>query len=71
MFPLKNEGNKYFSNFSKILFTIIILQIIYGAFVAGLDAGKFMNNWPKMTEKWIDVLYIINITLVLSASISL
>lgn len=54
MFPLKNEGNKYFSNFSKILFTIIILQIIYGAFVAGLDAGKFMNNWPKMTEKWID-----------------
>ena len=28
-------------------------QIIYGAFVAGLDAGQIYNTWPKMYEKWI------------------
>ncbi|CAH8635632.1 unnamed protein product [Schistosoma intercalatum] len=27
--------------------------IIYGAFVAGLDAGLIYNSWPKMADKWI------------------
>ncbi|CAH8652667.1 unnamed protein product [Heterobilharzia americana] len=27
--------------------------IIYGAFVAGLDAGLVYNSWPKMADKWI------------------
>lgn len=29
---------------------VIILQIIYGAFVAGLDAGFIHNHWPMMSE---------------------
>jgi cytochrome c oxidase assembly protein subunit 15 len=36
-----------------ILFFITVLQIVYGAFVAGLNAGFIMNTWPKMGETWI------------------
>lgn len=35
-----------------ILFTSI-LQIIYGAFVAGMHAGKIHNTFPKMDEEWL------------------
>ncbi len=35
------------------LFALVILQIIYGAFVAGLDAGKLYNTFPKMGDEWI------------------
>lgn len=36
-----------------VLLVVTILQIIYGAFVAGLNAGFIMNTWPKMGERWI------------------
>jgi cytochrome c oxidase assembly protein subunit 15 len=29
---------------------VLIIQIIYGAFVAGLDAGFIHNHWPMMNE---------------------
>ena len=32
---------------------IILLTVIYGAFMAGLDAGKSFNTWPKMGESYI------------------
>lgn len=32
---------------------ILVLQIIYGAFVAGLDAGLTHNNFPKMGRLWV------------------
>lgn len=39
---------------SLILFTLILIaQIIYGAFVAGMDAGLTHNNFPKMGNHWI------------------
>lgn len=31
-------------------FVILIVQIIYGAFVAGLKAGLLHNHWPLMSE---------------------
>ena len=31
----------------KILFLLILLQIICGAFVSGLDAGLIYQTWPK------------------------
>ena len=37
----------------KILFSIVLFQIIYGAFVAGLHAGKFANTFPTMDGEWI------------------
>jgi cytochrome c oxidase assembly protein subunit 15 len=36
-----------------ILLIVLIIQIVYGAFVAGLDAGKVYNTWPKMNERWV------------------
>jgi len=36
-----------------VLFVLTILQIIYGAFVAGLNAGFTLNTWPKMGDRWI------------------
>jgi heme a synthase len=35
------------------LFPLIILQIIYGAFVAGLKAGHSYTTFPKMGDEWI------------------
>jgi cytochrome c oxidase assembly protein subunit 15 len=28
------------------------LQLMFGAYVAGLDAGYAFNSWPKMGEDW-------------------
>jgi cytochrome c oxidase assembly protein subunit 15 len=36
-----------------VLFFMTLLQIIYGAFVAGLNAGFTINTWPKMGDTWI------------------
>ena len=47
----ENEGKKL-SNATLILFAVLILQIIYGAFVAGLKAGLFYPTWPKMGAEW-------------------
>ena len=53
IYPQKNYSNKRLHALSLMLLIIIIIQIVYGAFVAGLDAGKVYNTWPKMNEKWI------------------
>lgn len=36
-----------------VLFIATVIQIIYGAFVAGLNAGFVMNTYPKMGDSWI------------------
>jgi cytochrome c oxidase assembly protein subunit 15 len=37
----------------KILIPLILLQIIFGAFVSGLDAGKIYQTWPLMNSSYI------------------
>ena len=32
--------------------SILGLQLLFGAYVAGLDAGYAFNSWPKMGEEW-------------------
>ena len=44
---------KVVKRLSIIMFVIIVLQIIYGAFVAGLKAGLFYNTFPKMGIRFI------------------
>ena len=34
----------------KITYLVVLIQIIWGAFVAGLDAGLIHNFWPLMSE---------------------
>jgi cytochrome c oxidase assembly protein subunit 15 len=50
MFPNKKDINAKLRNLIRIALAILILQIIYGAFVAGLDAGFIHNHWPLMNE---------------------
>lgn len=50
MFPNKKTIDKKLRNFIRIGLVILIIQIIYGAFVAGLDAGWIHNHWPFMSE---------------------
>ena len=49
----------YKNNFSShktffiFFYIIIFFTVIYGAFMAGLDAGKSFNTWPKMGDNYI------------------
>ena len=51
-FNFKYKKNKIFFNLdnklTKLLFLFILVQIIIGAFVSGLDAGLIYQTWPKM-----------------------
>ena len=58
---IKNAQSKNFKSFFKfsysnlpfqILILLIFFQIIIGAFVSGLDAGKIYQTWPKMGENY-------------------
>ncbi|OUS02774.1 heme A synthase [Flavobacteriales bacterium 33_180_T64] len=50
MFPNKKQVSKKFRTLVRFGLGILLLQIIYGAFVAGLDAGFIHNHWPMMNE---------------------
>ena len=50
MFPNKKDINTKLRNLIRIALVILIVQIAYGAFVAGLDAGFIHNHWPLMNE---------------------
>ena len=55
---LKNSANKNFLvnnsrlNSIKFFIFLIFLQIIFGAFVSGLDAGKIYQTWPLMNNSY-------------------
>lgn len=61
MYPGKKELNSEYRKvrlLSIIMFATIIIQIIYGAFVAGLKAGLFYNTYPKMGDTFFpDTIY--------------
>ncbi|MFD2824228.1 COX15/CtaA family protein [Lacinutrix iliipiscaria] len=50
IFPNKKDINKRFRTLVRVGLGVLLLQIIYGAFVAGLDAGFIHNHWPMMSE---------------------
>ncbi len=50
IFPNKKAISKKLRNFIRIGLVVLVIQIIYGAFVAGLDAGWIHNHWPFMNE---------------------
>ncbi|KAB1067235.1 heme A synthase [Tamlana haliotis] len=49
-YPNKKPANKYIRNLIIWGYLILIVQIIYGAFIAGLKAGLLHNHWPLMNE---------------------
>jgi len=54
-FPAKNKKVKWSlpSKLSAVSFVILILQITYGGFTAGLKAGHVSDTWPLMFGKLI------------------
>ena len=53
---IKLKENKFFFNLStnylvtKIFIFLVFLQITFGAFTSGLDAGKIYQTWPLMNN---------------------
>jgi len=50
MYPERNPALKSLKKIAKIAYIILLIQIIYGGFVAGLNAGMIHNYWPMMSE---------------------
>lgn len=38
---------------ARMLLVLLVVQIIYGAFTAGLDAGRVANTWPLMNGQFL------------------
>ncbi len=49
-YPTKKEINIQLRNLIRFTYILLIIQIIWGAFVAGLDAGFIHNFWPLMSD---------------------
>lgn len=49
--PISSRPNLF--RWIQVLLITLILQIVWGAYVAGLNAGKVYNSWPKMGDQWI------------------
>ena len=58
IFDIRRERRSFLSDgtsagkWSRWLLVIVLFQIIYGAFTAGLDAGFIYNNWPLMNGQF-------------------
>ncbi len=48
------SGSGSFKKWGVFLIVISFIQVVYGAFVAGLKAGFIHTTWPKMGAHWID-----------------
>lgn len=53
IYPHSSSNFKHIRGLLNVLFIVSVIQIIYGAFVAGTNAGFILNTWPKMGEEWI------------------
>lgn len=51
--PSTTPEKEKIKKWSAVLFFIVVFQIIYGAFVAGLKAGRIYNTFPKMGNGWV------------------
>ena len=49
---LKEKERKMRNYLPEIFMILIFLQIIFGAFVSGMDAGKIYNTWPLMGNSY-------------------
>ena len=47
---LKEKERKMRNYLPEIFMILIFLQIVFGAFVSGMDAGKIYNSWPLMGD---------------------
>src|SRR6186713_1742516 len=50
IYPEKKIVDSSMRKIARITMTFLLLQIIYGGFVAGLNAGLVHNHWPLMSD---------------------
>jgi len=51
-YEFRNQGHSFKYQF-LIFFILTSVTVIYGAFMAGMDAGKSFNTWPLMGDSFI------------------
>ncbi|MGK0385642.1 MAG: cytochrome c oxidase assembly protein subunit 15 [Patiriisocius sp.] len=49
-YPTKKKIDTSLRNMIRVGLVILVVQIVWGAFVAGLDAGWIHNHWPFMND---------------------
>lgn len=50
IYPNKVQVTLPLRKLARVAFVFLLLQIIYGGFVAGLNAGLIHNHWPLMSD---------------------
>ena len=50
IYPERTATAKSLRNIARFALAFLLLQIIYGGFVAGLNAGLIHNHWPMMSD---------------------
>lgn len=50
IYPERVKIDKSLRTIARFALVFLLLQIIYGGFVAGLNAGLIHNHWPMMSE---------------------
>ncbi len=50
IYPERKKVTKSLRNITRFALAFLLIQIIYGGFVAGLDAGLIHNHWPMMSD---------------------
>lgn len=50
IYPEKKRIEKSLRTIARYALAVLLLQIIYGGFVAGLNAGLIHNHWPLMSD---------------------
>lgn len=51
--PREIVSNNGLRNFTSSLIVLLIVQLIYGAFMAGMKAGVVAPSWPTINGEWI------------------
>src|SRR5574343_662312 len=50
IYPERNQPVVELRKIARIALAVLLIQIIYGGFVAGLNAGLVHNHWPLMSD---------------------
>lgn len=50
IYPNRKEVNVQMRKLARTALVFLVIQIIYGGFVAGLNAGLIHNHWPLMSD---------------------
>tara|TARA_R110002072_G_scaffold239261_6_gene397220 strand:+ start:633 stop:1676 length:1044 start_codon:yes stop_codon:yes gene_type:complete len=47
-----NKNLNSIKRYLKVFMLVLLVQIVWGAYVAGMNAGKIYNTWPLMGDSW-------------------